>query len=151
MMAEATNEKAANFRERLTPERKKLVQNFLLATTFSYLSVMIAKRSYLSRRYIPTLFQHNNSPPMFNRYRDAIQAVTISTLLSCSIFGMGVTGTCLVLDIHNPVEFNHYMKNVFGGAQRERERAKTIDPETKELEDSIEDMLSGISYGDDKR
>ncbi|KAK9450367.1 uncharacterized protein V1518DRAFT_413682 [Limtongia smithiae] len=126
----------------LTPERKKLLRNFLAATTFAYISVMFTKRSILSRRYVPSLFSHNNTPPPFNRYQDAVQAVTLGTLLSCSVFGMGVTGTALVMDVHSAREFNERMKTVLGGHVKDAERALNVDEEVKKLEESIENFLS---------
>lgn len=91
---------------------------------------------------IPTLFSHNHTPPPFNRYNDAIHAVSIASLLSCSFFGMAVTGTALVMNVHSVAEFNYRMKNWFGGNLRERERAKNIDPEVLKIESAIEQFLA---------
>ncbi|KAK9480808.1 hypothetical protein V1514DRAFT_324518 [Lipomyces japonicus] len=126
----------------ITRERKTLYKNLLLATTFAYLSAMIAKRSVLSRRYVPSLFEHNHKPPQFNKYNDAVKAVTIGTLLSTSFFGVGVTGVALVLDVHSAKEFNDYMKQAMGGHEKDLDRAKNIDPEVLKVEESINSFLS---------
>ncbi|KAK7207546.1 hypothetical protein BZA70DRAFT_286901 [Myxozyma melibiosi] len=141
-MADSTPTQSAASTSRLTPERKRQVRNFLLATTVAYMSTLVAKRAALAKRHVPTLFSHNHTPPPFNRYQDAIHAVTISSLLSCSVFAMGVTGTALVMDINSPQEFNDKMKLWLGGSQRESERAKNIDPETVKLEGEIEQLLA---------
>ncbi|KAK9239912.1 hypothetical protein V1525DRAFT_355278 [Lipomyces kononenkoae] len=133
-------------RGNFTPERKKLFRNFLLATTATYLSVMITKRATLSRRHVPSLFHHNNYVPQFNKYQDGIQAVALGTLLSCSTFAMGVTGVALAFNINNAYEFHAAMRKLMGDLGLRTELSKqlerNIDPKTKELEDAIENFLS---------
>ncbi|KAK9463123.1 uncharacterized protein V1516DRAFT_672014 [Lipomyces oligophaga] len=133
-----------SIRDVFTPERKVLYRNFLFATTATYLSIMIAKRASLARKYIPTMFLHNNTPPPFSRYHDAVHAVTISMLLSTSFFAMGVTGTAMIMDIHSAKEFNQRMLINLGGAEKNAQRAKQVDEEVAAIESSIEDFLNGV-------
>ncbi|KAK9369122.1 hypothetical protein V1509DRAFT_621199 [Lipomyces kononenkoae] len=136
----------SSWQRNLTPERKKLFRNFLLATTATYLSVMLTKRATLARRNVTSLFHHNNYVPQFNKYQDGIQAVGLGTFLSCSTFAMGVTGVALVFNINNVYEFHAAMRKFMSGlglqTELSRQLERNIDPKTKELENAIENFLS---------
>ncbi|KAK9465833.1 hypothetical protein V1512DRAFT_240662 [Lipomyces arxii] len=131
----------------MTPQRKRLYKNFLVATTATYLSVMITKRATLARRHIPTMFSHNGTTPPFNKYQDGVQAVGLGTLLSCSVFSMGVTATTLIFNINNVQEFHEKMRRFMQSTglrpSNSEELEKNVDPKILELETAIEEFMAG--------
>lgn len=117
---------------------------FVGATVVTFVCARVAHRGVVSRKYVPTFLQPNHMPPPFSFHRDALSAITHSTLLACSAYTMAVLGGCWCWDVSSFQEFSWRMKQAMGGAENEKAIAlEPVDAETKAIQDTMNDLLSG--------
>jgi hypothetical protein len=117
---------------------------FYGCTIAAYIASKIAYRGVIKRRYNPNFYQHNHVPPKFNFYKDAMAAVTHSTLLATSMMAMIGSGAFWYCDISTIKEFTSRMKVFLGGDEAERAlKAMPEDEETKQITDSLDSLLNG--------
>ncbi|ODV95475.1 hypothetical protein PACTADRAFT_50191 [Pachysolen tannophilus NRRL Y-2460] len=123
--------------------RFKQMALFYGCTVATFLCSKISHRGVISRRYVPNYYQHNHVPPPFSFYRDALTAVTLSTLLAISTTSMFVTGSFWYLDISNFKEFSFRLKKYLGGEEKETELMKLpLDKDSESIQNSINDFIN---------
>ncbi|ODQ79040.1 hypothetical protein BABINDRAFT_162110 [Babjeviella inositovora NRRL Y-12698] len=131
---------SAEYKER----RRQQMLRFVGATVVTFVCARVAYRGVLSRKYVPTFLQPNHLPPPFSFHKDALLAITHSTLLACSAYTMAVMGGCWCWDVSSFQEFSWRMKKLLGGAEKEQEIAmQPVDEETRAIQDTMNNLLSG--------
>ncbi|VVT58578.1 uncharacterized protein SAPINGB_P006279 [Magnusiomyces paraingens] len=135
----------------LTPEQQTVLQTkqmlgFLALGSLSITTALMGRKSVISRKYVPLLFDSNNRPPNFNLVKDAAVAVGIATTMTVSTFAFTAVGFAWITGISSAKDFSIKMKSLMGGAEKELQYLNAPeDPELEQLENSISQAFSGSS------
>lgn len=137
--------------EELSPQVKaynerrfKQMAIFYGFTVMTFLSAKLAARGVVKRRYIPNYYQHNHTPPSFSLHKDALSAITHSSLLAFSTMAMAVTGTLWSFDTSNGQELGFRLKKWLGGLENEEKLSKEpIDEDSKAVQSTLSRILGG--------